>query len=149
MSTQAADRLGKWLAIAGTLLALVAIVWGIRTMGLPTQQRQVRIDERRVRDLVDLQRAVRAYAQEHDTLPRDLSEVAAEPGSRVPTNDPETNVPYEYARIDADSFQLCAVFATDTARLPGEGYAAYDEEWEHGAGRQCFRRARKRSNDQP
>jgi hypothetical protein len=142
MSNQAADRLGKWLAIGGTLLAAVAVVLGIRTMGLPAQQRQMRIEERRVEELRDIQMSVVAFAKEADGLPASLAQMAAKPGVTIP-RDPETGAPYEYERIDADRFRLCAVFTTDTARTSSENWLSRSPEWAHGTGRQCFTRTRK------
>jgi hypothetical protein len=143
MSHQAADRLGKWLAIGGTLLAVVAVVLGLRLMGSPADQRQVRIDERRVGELEDLQRAIREYAKTNGALPSDIGKIGDRPGSTLSIGDPETGVSYEYQRIDADTFKLCADFTTDTARQPSEVWPASSEEWTHGTGRHCFTRKRK------
>ncbi|KGQ18099.1 hypothetical protein LF41_1453 [Lysobacter dokdonensis DS-58] len=140
MSGEKADRIGKWLAIGGTVLAVVAIVLAIRMMGSPSEQRLVRIDEHRVSDLDKLEDAIVAYAKEKERLPAQIAQVKAQPGTITSFTDPETRAPYEYERIDADRFRICAVFATDTSMHPPEGWPASQDAWNHGIGRHCFTR---------
>lgn len=143
MSNDTADRWGKWLAIGGTLLAVVAIVLAVRLMGSPMAQRQARIDENRVRDLDMIVDATRGFARAHKALPAQLEELNRQPGAVERIRDPETQVPYEYTRIDANTFRLCAVFTTDTAQQPPEGFPANVPGWKHGKGRTCFERGRE------
>ena len=139
MSGVAQDKLGRGLAIAGGIVAIAVVVLAIRAMGTPAEQRQQRIDARRMADIDEITRTVRTFAREHDALPATLAVVEQQPGTRLPV-DPETNTPYEYAVVDARTFRLCAHFATDTAELD---VAPGNAESRHGAGRHCFVRKRK------
>lgn len=143
MSTHVADRLGKWLAIGAGALVVVAVVLAIRTIGTPMQQRQVRIDERRVQDLDNIDRAVRSWSRRNDDrLPETLAPLASQPGTKLVLLDPEGRGAYEYRRVDKDRFEVCAVFTTDTKHQTPETYPANWGEWAHGAGRHCFTRKR-------
>jgi hypothetical protein len=105
----------------------------------------MRIDDRRVEELRDLQDAVREWAKTHGTLPASLAQVDAQPGVQLPLADPEGRAPYEYARVGPDQFRLCAVFSTDSAKR-NQHFGARGS-WAHGAGRHCYTRVRKPSND--
>jgi hypothetical protein len=146
MSAAPADRLGRVLAIAGVLVAIATIIGAIFVMGTPAEQRRVRIDERRLDDLRTLVGAIRTYAKVHG-LPQDLATIAREPGTRLPLEDPEGRGPYEYARIDASTFHLCAVFTTDTATSTFQDPRFQEASWKHGAGRQCFVRKHRAGSD--
>ena len=86
---------------------------------------------------------IREYAKTNGALPSDIGKIGDRPGSTLSIGDPETGVSYEYQRIDADTFKLCADFTTDTARQPSETWPASSEEWTHGIGRHCVTRKRK------
>jgi len=139
------NRLARPLAFGTLVLAVVAVGAAIYITGTPMQQRHARIDERRTRELRDLQHQVYAYANVHDdTWPASV-EALARPGVRIDAHDPETGAPYEYRVIDATTFALCATFATDSAQV-GSEYRP-DDDWAHGVGRQCFeRKAREKKH---
>ena len=147
-NVEPADKLGRWLAIAGGLVVAGAVIGAIAVMGTPGAQRLQRIDERRIEDLGTLVDAVRAYAKEHGGMPADLATLAREPGANLPVADPETQAPYDYARVDAERFRVCAVFDTDTSKTRTWGpYGRWtDMNWRHAAGRQCFTRTKRDRN---
>lgn len=138
---------GRWLAIAATAVVVATVATAFFVMDSPSEQREARLDRRRVADLARIARAVHEYARRHDALPRDLPTLAGEPGHRLPITDPKDGTPYAYQVTGARSFRLCAVFATDTAQTP-EGVESWARaDWSHAAGRQCFdREAAKDSN---
>lgn len=127
---------GRWLAMVATVVVLATIVTSILVTGTPSERRAAKLDERRVQDLIRLARAIDQYAASHDGLPANLATLAEKPGSRLDVGDPETKIAYEYAPTGERTYQLCAVFVTDTARTPTRSNA----DWDHGAGRQCFDR---------
>ena len=129
-------RLGRLLAIAATLVVLASLAAAIAVMGTPAQQRLIRLDERRVDDL----RAILDAARRHGR-PADLATLAAMPGERLATTDPDGR-PYEYAPIAKERIRLCAHFATDTAQRASERWH-HGSRWRHAAGRQCFERSMK------
>ena len=135
---------GRWLLVAAAAVVVATIVAAVATMGLPSTQREIRLDERRVRDLQRIDTAVNGYANDHGSLPLDLATLTAQPGRRLAVADPVDASPYSYEPVDARTFRLCAVFITDTAEPPQAEDARVADEWLHGAGRQCFQRKLKK-----
>ena len=129
---------GTWLAIVATVVVIATIAAAIRTMGTPGQQRQVKLDDRRVEDLDRLDDSIREHFKVAERLPENLDVVAHQPGTRLSTTDPVTKKPYEFTATGERTFELCAEFATDTAETPSRNWRAKD--WKHGRGRQCFNR---------
>jgi hypothetical protein len=121
-------------AAAGVAIA-VAVVSGLVVAGAPSEARAQRLDERRVDELIVLSRDVDVYWSRHDELPSSLDEVTQAAGLGQRRTDPATGTPYEYRRIDAAQYELCATFESDEpARRP----TASRRFWAHGVGRQCF-----------
>lgn len=129
----------RLFAAAVTLVVVATIVAAIVVLGPPGKQRQLRLDERRVADLIGIKNAVATYVRQHEALPSDLAALAKLPGVRIKQADPETGASYEYAVVDERSYRLCAVFAT---KSEGDRVAPpyFETGWAHEAGRQCFER---------
>lgn len=133
-----AAPVGRWLLIAAALVIVATVAAAIVVMGSPSEAREARLDERRVRDLDRIADVVRTYAQRHGQPPADLAALAQQPGVRLAIADPVSAAPYPYRVSDADSFRLCASFSTDTAKIVTEEQSRIDRHWLHGAGEQCF-----------
>lgn len=142
--------------VAALIIVLGSIIVGFMVIGSPREQRELRLDSQRVSDLQSLQWQVISYWQGKATLPTSLDEVS-DPirGGFVPT-DPQSGEPYEYQKISNLSFELCANFSRESREvrptmagsvarpLPAmeRSYMGPEtENWQHGAGRQCFQRA--------
>jgi hypothetical protein len=126
----------KILAAVVTTIVVGAVITAIVLLDPPGVQRQRRIDERRIEDLMSIQRAAEEYWTRHKVLPPDLTALGKEPGLVVPATDPETGAGYVYEITGPKSYRLCAVFARSTAErgtIPG-----YLVQWAHGAGHHCF-----------
>jgi hypothetical protein len=138
------NALGRWLAIAASVVVVVTVIAAILVMGPPSTQRELRLDQKRVGDLGRIANAARNHAERHGALPKDLATLARQPGQWISFVDPKDGAPYTYEVTGARTFRLCAVFATDTAKTENAGFESGDE-WIHGTGRQCFDlRARKK-----
>ena len=125
-------------AIVGVLVAgLVgaAVAAGLVMMGSPTEARNRRLDARRVGDLAQIARGVDVFWSRRAVLPASLEELAVELGSNPPLEDPESGQAYDYRPLDANRYELCAVFATDSA---GEPRGANARFWVHAQGLVCF-----------
>jgi hypothetical protein len=140
MSALSADKLGKWLAIGGAVAVVAVVAMSIVQMGTPMAQRRMRIDAGRVGDLARIASVINLWQDARGTLPPDLATLARRPGADLPIVDRVTGVPYEYARVDATHYRLCAVFTTDTAHGRVDEWPASGPDWDHGAGRHCFTR---------
>lgn len=140
-----ASRLGTRLMVAAGVVIAATVVAAIVVMGSPGAQREQRMDQRRVRDLGQIQRAVEAYYLEHGALPAGMAVLAARPGIGLSTTDPADGRPYVFRAEGAGAYVLCATFSTDTAeqaegRRWGGMYYSNDAAWAHGRGDTCFRR---------
>jgi type II secretory pathway pseudopilin PulG len=137
-----AGRAGRWLAIAASVVVVVALAAGLLTIGSPDQQRESRLDRKREQDLRAIARAIDRRTKAGRPLPTSLDIMAAEPGQRLSVTDPASGAPYVYQTTGNDGYRLCAVFGTDTAS-PSR-LAWVDEDWLHGSGRYCFDRKAER-----
>ena len=151
---------------ASVVTVVAAVTLGLVLLGPPTQERERRIDDRRVADLHGITAATGLYWTRHGRLPASLDDLAAEPGLRISTRDPTNSEMYGYQVLDDDRYEVCATFATDSGAPaggttiidrscqgchgPGSPAAAGVDDpmaahlelrdlWAHGAGRQCFR----------
>jgi hypothetical protein len=134
-------------------------------MGSPAKQRQLRLDDRRVSDLQNIQYQVINYWQQKEKLPAKLSDLANPlTGYSLPV-DPEFEKgnAYEYFVKGDLRFELCATFAMPMPKgwreygnvgIAMPSVPVYDksvsniypygggvnESWDHQAGRTCFER---------
>src|SRR5262249_13903868 len=102
--------------ILGLAIAVVfgAIAAGLIIVGSPGKERMGRLDERRVRDLVGISRAVNGYWTKNARLPSSLDELLESPGADVESRDPLTGQPYLYGVVGGKSYELCADFQRDS-----------------------------------
>lgn len=132
------------LVVAGLVGA--AVTAGLVMMGSPTEARNRRLDARRVGDLAQIARGVDVFWSRRAVLPASLDELAAELGSNPPLRDPESGQAYDYRPLDANRYELCAVFATESE---GEPRGANARFWVHGRGLACFAVTAERTEREP
>ena len=113
--------LNRAFAIVTILVVSIAVVLGFRVTGPPARARQTDFDRQRVSDLEQIALQIRGAS----TLDREST-----------SRDPETHRAYEYHRVDATHFKLCAVFDLETDRDSAEPERRGG--WDHGAGKTCF-----------
>ena len=133
-----ARPVGTWFLAAAGVAVVAALIAALLVIGSPMQQRAQRFDERRVQDLMRLQRAVESFATSEKRLPKNLQEIAgAATGRSVDLLDPQSGERYGYRIVSERRYELCVRFATVLRK--GDGAESfYDEEWLHPAGRHCF-----------
>ena len=127
--------------VTGTIVAVVvtaAIGVGIYILGSPAEERERRLDERRVQDLSGIASAVDLYWTRQTSVPSSLEALRTETGTGITTVDPATGAAYEFRPLKGEKYELCAVFEGES-RDSGPGFDA--GFWSHRAGRQCFQRA--------
>lgn len=124
------ERLIGPLAIS---LVTAALVLGFRYVGTPGHARTISLDRVRVDRLASTAMSLhRAYGLGHSALPLVARETLLE-------DDPVTGKPYEYRRLTAVRYALCAVFdasAEDKNDVADNFYP--QEHFPHGAGRTCY-----------
>lgn len=148
--TDETSALPKLIAIMVGIVLIVSLISGFFIAGTPTQQRNIRLDEQRINQLMELQNQLVNYAQSKSTLPADLTSLEAWVGT-LPL-DPITQQPYIYKKTSTTTFQLCATFAeplTDDIydSYYGPSYAEKSipqlvggSSWVHPTGEYCFDR---------
>ncbi len=135
-------------AVSGALLA--AVIGGFFIVGSPAYQRSQRLDLQRVSDLQSIQNEMMQYWQNKRVLPTSLGSLDNSINGFMVPVDPENGTSYEYVMKSDLSFELCAVFATETPKvLQSDGVRKtipivpndpYSQNWNHGVGRTCFAR---------
>ena len=160
---------GPAFSLGAFILVILAISWSFMVMGSPAKQRLLRLDDRRVGDLQNIQWQVINYWQQKKKLPAKITDLK-DPisGYSIPV-DPnfEKGINYEYNMKDKMQFELCATFALPmpkgwqefgggavrpmmefpvgmggndtTMSYPYPGGGA-GESWDHQVGRTCFSR---------
>jgi hypothetical protein len=141
------------------IVVLAAVVGGFMTVGSPTKQRSIRLDNQRLGELQSLQWQILNYWQQKEKLPATLADLNDSFSGGTRLADPETKEPYGYSVKSATSFEICANFALSTQDLEGRGSYGYGrggmttsiaypdygyieggENWKHEVGRSCFTR---------
>lgn len=154
-----------------TILATIAlIIWSFVVMGSPLKQRDLRIDDKRVQDLQNIQSQVINYWQQKEKIPETINDLKDPISYATLPVDPEFEKGrvYEYVKVDKMKFQLCATFslpipkgwqesqgyrggvipmvaptmdvATSNVTYPYPGLSGVNDSWDHQAGRTCFDR---------
>ena len=126
------------------LLVLLALVFAFSVMGSPGRQRAFQFDQRRASDLQQISYSVNTYWEGKGTLPLNFEELKNLPYLYIQSvQDPRTGEIYEYQTLSDKTFELCAVFETDSAQYQQRAKVPTpfsEEVWNHGIGRTCFER---------
>ena len=128
MKVPTGRQLLSGLAIA---VVTIAVVTALIQLGLPTDQRMRRLDDRRVEDLRGITDAADLYWTRRGSLPISLQDLSAEPGVNLRYRDSSTGRLYEYRVLSDTTYELCADFQLNSV-VERSGF------WSHGAGSQCF-----------
>ncbi|PIR97755.1 MAG: hypothetical protein COT89_03195 [Candidatus Colwellbacteria bacterium CG10_big_fil_rev_8_21_14_0_10_42_22] len=144
-----------------------AVIGAFMIIGSPMEQRALRLDQRRIEDLQNIQWQIVSYWQNKEVLPKTLNDLK-DPlqGYSLPV-DPEFEKgrTYEYNALKPLTFELCATFTKPMPEgwveyyrgggiVPMGGKGGYIEDmaisypwpggtndsWDHEEGRACFER---------
>jgi type II secretory pathway pseudopilin PulG len=123
-------------AAAGAVVAV--LIAALVQAGSPGTARMHAADEQRVQALQTIASAIQSYRAIHHRLPESLEQLREQPNIYIQSIiDPRTEEPYDYRRLDAKNYELCATFDTDTS-APVAGRTRFGNQWNHPAGRHCF-----------
>ena len=153
------------LGASGTTV-VAAVAFGLVLLGPPAQERERRIDDRRVAHLHGIGAATNLYWSRHSRLPASLDDLTAAPGLKINTRDPTSSEIYGYQALDSLRYEVCATFDRESRAVPGEpttiprvvqlscqgchavarirvddpvtGQSKLRDVWTHRSGRQCF-----------
>lgn len=120
----------RWMALVSALVVLGMVTLGFANSGTPRLQRQLRADEKRLRDLFEASQRIYIQWGPTQKLPAGLDDLKG-----LEVTDPETREAYEYHAHSGSQYELCATFAlsSDVDELMPNG-----SDWHHPAGRHCF-----------
>lgn len=133
-------RPARWperVAVAGAFAVLLA---GLLAAGTPQSARRMALDAQRRNDLGQIADAINQHWRDHGRLPAALVELQTGQVWLIPTQDPVTQVPYTYTRLDSTHYELCAVFDApgdpwNDGRVRREPRSRFES---HPAGPHCF-----------
>jgi Domain of unknown function (DUF5671) len=120
-------------AIAATTVVAVATAVHFAYSMSPAQLRAERLDERRLADLNGIANAVETFRDLAGRWPTTLAELENS-ADLLSLADLVSGEPYGYRFLDAQRYELCAVF-NRASRAPAMPYERFGP---HGAGRHCF-----------
>lgn len=115
------------------IFVAAAVVGALFLIGSPAHQRLIRLDERRLGHLQNIEYQISGYFAAKMKLPASLDEMNGFEGFLAPV-DPESGAPYEYSVRDEMQFRLCANFSLASETED----PARSASWKHPAGRGCF-----------
>ncbi|MCH7604482.1 hypothetical protein IID24_00570 [Patescibacteria group bacterium] len=128
--------------LSAVVLSIVAsVVYGFVLVGSPAQQRLMQFDKIRVSDLQDISFAIDAYWERNEQLPEKLEDLQKQTFPVRSIQDPKAGELYEYTMLGNTTYELCAVFETDSSEQQEEFRKPFSAKaWEYGIGRTCFER---------
>lgn len=117
--------------IGAVAVVVIGVALAFTVTGSPGHQRVLALDEQRVRDLETISNFL-SVRRDRGSLPVTLP-------SDIVRIDPITKRPYDYERLNAHRYRLCATFDLAAPR-DDSPYAYYGNSRvsAHHAGRQCF-----------
>ena len=131
----------KVFSIISAVAVIGSIIFGFSVMGLPQSQRLQQLDMTRVNDLQSIQSQIVYYYQQKNTVPTELASIADPISNYLIPTDPETKLSYQYGKLSATSFKLCANFATVENNLNYPVMkSGVNQNWQHEKGLVCFER---------
>lgn len=131
-SLAAQNSTDKIFALVSLGAVAVAMIAGFWLLGSPGKQRLIALDRERISVLRTLQNDLRYWDG------NGVSETLPEPIANDERYfDPVSGEPFEYRRVDDDTYELCATFATSSE--DDTTLRRWDtQDWAHPKGRHCF-----------
>lgn len=120
-----------------SILVAGAVIFAILRVGLPSQARGEKFDQKRLQNMSSLKTAIEGYYYKNNKLPKSPSDLSDD-YTKNNLEDPETETEYVYDLV-GEKYQLCAKFDTDNrAKTDGQGSAYLDKQFPHPKGYYCF-----------
>src|SRR5690606_424619 len=101
------DLLPMVYGVVSATLILVSIVWSFSIIGSPKDQRNLRLDERRIQDLQTIQWQIISYYQQKEKLPTTLADLSDPISNFQSPMEPEfeRGLKYEYVNKGGLTFE--------------------------------------------
>lgn len=126
----------QFFSVVFVAVVLLAVVTAFVLVGSPAKAREAREDNQRIMNLQEINSAIMDFYNRESRLPDDLKSLTI---SDLSLQDPVTKIAYEFNKINANAYELCANFAQALQKESDmtEGWY-FDPVWTHGIGHQCF-----------
>lgn len=136
------ERTSKQIGMGAALLVAISLVAGFMYIETPAEVREIRLDERQVEQLQDMQFRIQEYYSVRGGFPESIDDLYN--GEHVPEA-PEGRPAYRYVLTGETSYELCATFAYESrnlGRYPSVAFPMKQDNytWDHGVGEKCFAR---------
>jgi len=122
------------------VIVLAALITSFFFISSPTEVRNQKHDQALLERFNQIDSAVNSYYNDYKKLPDNLTLLVGSPYylTEQTTEDPLTNVKFDYKIKTKDSYELCATFKT--ASVPNDTTYPnyYDVRWQHQIGYQCL-----------
>jgi hypothetical protein len=130
------------IAVGAPILVVAGLVAGFLTIGPPGHTRRVALDKQRVDDLKMIALSLNGHygSAAGATVPANLRGLSlpVRPDGSSRLADPVDGKPYDYSRLDARHYRLCASFELPSDRLDEAGRWDNTGKWRHRAGKNCY-----------
>ena len=120
----------RWMAGISAAVVLLVVVLGFTNSGTPGMQRELRADEKRVRDLYEVSQKIYMQYAPAQKLPQRLEDLRD-----LSLSDPVTRQTYEYLTHEGSQYELCAAFSLSSDQ---DENMPRPSDWQHPSGRHCF-----------
>ena len=130
------------IGLLGAFLTLICAV-SLTLVQSPTSQRNINLDENRIRDFQEIEYMMENHAEKTGSLPPTLEALDVSPRSTEEAQDiltdPQSKKLYDYRVIDAGIYELCTTFATDSAQQAESGITVQvNTRFKHRIGYDCI-----------
>jgi hypothetical protein len=122
-------KIDRFFGGAACVIVATGLVLAFLVIGPPGHARLIALDRQRVSDLDGTASKMHNLFGEANRLPKNLP-------ADLKKRDPVTGLRYEFQRIDARHYALCAPFALPAESESGDN--SWRPNWPHGAGLTCY-----------
>ncbi len=125
-------KLERLFGVAACVIVALGLVLAFLVIGPPGHARLVALDQQRITDLDNI------ATEMHDRFGGTTGGLPNRLPHSLEANDPATRRPYEFRKIDAKNYMLCARFSLAAESEAIEQQSPFPRNWPHGAGRTCY-----------
>jgi hypothetical protein len=125
-------KLDRLFGVAACVVVALGLVLAFLVIGPPSHARLVALDQQRITDLDNIATGM------HDRFGGTTGGIPKRLPNGLQMRDPATGRPYEFQKIGAKNYMLCARFSLAAESEAIEQQSPFPRNWPHGAGRTCY-----------
>jgi len=138
------DKVILGYAYGSMAIVIIALIAGFYFNDSPAKVRAMNHDRLVIQNFDQIDNAVNSYFNKNKSVPVNLEELVKADGrdyfvSSDTIKEPETKKFYDYKKLAADSYEICADFKASNKEALNADYDKFlNDRWQHEAGYQCF-----------